>query len=102
MWTIPKIKDSANSSNRQYQHIYDILATNNHHPLSPYDANSMAANNTAVTDNRARADAQCSTPIDRLPSSPAFTSEQQPPQLPPPTMKLELKHFLKQYLQTQI
>ena len=74
--TVPKIKDLVNSPNQKYENIFDIIKknANNANNANNYEINSNNSNNYSL--------------IDLLPKS----DEQ------PPSMKNELKNFLKKQL----
>jgi hypothetical protein len=77
--TVPKIKDLVNSPNQKYENIFDIIKNNanNTHNSINYDNNSTNLNNSTNY-----------SLIDLLPK----------PDEQPPSMKNELKNFLKKQL----
>jgi len=77
--TVPKIKDLVNSPNQKYENIFDIIKNNsnnanNANNSNNYEINSNNSNNYSL--------------IDLLPK----------PDEQPPSMKNELKNFLKKQL----
>jgi len=97
--TVPKIKDLVNTSNKKYENMYNIIQNSDN--ANTFNANTFNANTfNANSDNMRKTNEY--TLIDLLPTQEQISEQPQTQINNSPSMKNELKNFLKKQLNDSI